>query len=74
MPRCHMTEKRNKWDTVRLERLRAGMTSAEIEALRARSESDPSSLTLDEVGVLFLETRARIRTIEAKARKKRGRG
>ena len=48
------------------------MTNAEIEALRTRSETDLDSLTLDEVGVLFLVTRDRIRTIEGNARKKRG--
>jgi DNA-directed RNA polymerase sigma subunit (sigma70/sigma32) len=48
------------------------MTRAEIDALQARSKTDLDSLTLDDVGVLFLETRDRIRTIEATARKKRG--
>ncbi len=48
------------------------MTDAEIDALRTRSEIDLNSLTLDEVGVLFLATRDRIRAIEARARKKRG--
>ena len=67
-----MTGKRHKWDRARAEKLRAAMSSAEIDALRARSEVDLNSLTLDEVGVLFLVTRERIRTIEARARKKRG--
>jgi DNA-directed RNA polymerase sigma subunit (sigma70/sigma32) len=44
------------------------MTDAAIADLFARSESDPASLTLDEVGVLFLVTRDRIRAIEARAR------
>jgi len=48
------------------------MTSAQIDALQARPMTDLDSLTLDEVGVLFLETRDRIRTIEAKAGKRRG--
>jgi DNA-directed RNA polymerase sigma subunit (sigma70/sigma32) len=67
-----MTGNSHKWDRVRAEQLRAIMTNLEIAALRARSETDLNSLTLDEVGVLFLETRERIRAIEAKARKKRG--
>jgi len=32
------------------------MTDEQIDALRARSEIDLNSLTLDEVGVLFLVT------------------
>jgi len=67
-----MTRKRYKWDRARLETLRAAMTSTQIDALQARSKTDLDSLTVDEVGVLFLETRDRIRAIEAKAKKKRG--
>jgi DNA-directed RNA polymerase sigma subunit (sigma70/sigma32) len=67
-----MTRKRYKWDRARLEALRATMTAAEIDALQARSRTDLDSLTLDEVGVLFLATSDRIRTIEAKARRKGG--
>jgi len=48
------------------------MSDADIAALSARSETSLNSLTLDEVGVLFLVTRERIRAIEAKARKNRG--
>ena len=67
-----MTGNSHKWDRERLEKLRATMSRSEIDALRARSEADLNSLSLDEVGILFLETRDHIRTIEAKARKKRG--
>jgi DNA-directed RNA polymerase sigma subunit (sigma70/sigma32) len=67
-----MTGKRQKWDRARLEKLRAAMSDAEIDSLQARSETALKSLTLDELGVLFLVTRERIRAIEAKARKKRG--
>jgi hypothetical protein len=67
-----MTTKGYEWDRARLEKLRATMTRAEIDALQARSKADLDSLTLDDVGLLFLETRDRIRTIEAKSRKKRG--
>jgi hypothetical protein len=38
------------------------------EDVNKRAESDPRSLTLDEVGVLFLVTRDRIRAIEGNAR------
>jgi DNA-directed RNA polymerase sigma subunit (sigma70/sigma32) len=67
-----MTGKSLKWDRARLEKLRATMTRAEIDALRARSNADLNSLSLDEVGILFLDTRDRIRAIEAKARGTRG--
>ena len=42
------------------------MTDAEIEALFERSRRDLDSLSIDEVGVLFLITRDRIRLIEAR--------
>jgi DNA-directed RNA polymerase sigma subunit (sigma70/sigma32) len=54
------------WDRKRSEKLRAAMTDAEIEALFERSKSDLDSLSIDEVGVLFLITRDRIRLIEAR--------
>jgi len=43
------------------------MSDADVEALKARSEADPDSLSMDELGVLFLVTRERIRAIEARA-------
>jgi DNA-directed RNA polymerase sigma subunit (sigma70/sigma32) len=43
------------------------MSDAEIEVLRQRYEKDPSSLTMDEVGVLYVVTRERIRDFERKA-------
>jgi DNA-directed RNA polymerase sigma subunit (sigma70/sigma32) len=58
----------DKWDLGRSERLRATLSASDIEALLVRSEKDPKALTLDEVGVLFLVTRDKIRAIEAKAR------
>jgi DNA-directed RNA polymerase sigma subunit (sigma70/sigma32) len=66
-----MTGKGPTWDRVRIEKLRAKMTDAEIDALRARSATDLNSLTLDEVGVLFLVTRDRLRLIEATAQMRR---
>ena len=56
------------WDRQRSEELRASLTNAEIEALSRRANSDPQSLTLDEVGALFLITRDRIRELEKIAR------
>jgi DNA-directed RNA polymerase sigma subunit (sigma70/sigma32) len=63
-----MSDKEPGWDRKRSEQLRATLTQAEIEALAKRAEADPRSLTLDELGVLFLVTRDRIRAIEGKAR------
>ena len=54
------------WDRKRSESLRASMTDAEIEALFERSRRDLDSLSIDEVGVLFLITRDRIRLFEAR--------
>ena len=67
-----MAEGNRNWDLKRSEQLRAKMSEAELLALQARSDADPGSLTLDEVGVLFLVTRERIRAIEAKALGKGG--
>jgi DNA-directed RNA polymerase sigma subunit (sigma70/sigma32) len=61
-----------EWDRARLEKLLAAMTMEEIDALHVRSKTEPKSLTLDEVGMLFLLTRDRIRALEAGARKERG--
>ena len=60
------------WDRKRSERLRASMSDEQIAALTARSERDPQSLSLDEVGVLYLVTRERIRDIEAQAKSSGG--
>jgi DNA-directed RNA polymerase sigma subunit (sigma70/sigma32) len=65
-----MNDNRPGWDRQRAEQLRATLSDAEIQALVKRAESDPTSLTLDEVGVLFLVTRDRIRAIEERARGK----
>jgi DNA-directed RNA polymerase sigma subunit (sigma70/sigma32) len=62
-----MSDNRPRWDRQRSEQLRATLSDAEIQALVRRAESDRTSLTLDEVGVLFLVTRDRIRAIEEKA-------
>jgi DNA-directed RNA polymerase sigma subunit (sigma70/sigma32) len=56
------------WDKKRCEALRARMSPAEITALLKRSRADSSQLTLDDVGVLFIVTRDRIRELEAQAR------
>jgi hypothetical protein len=67
-----MTDDRSKIDYDRLGKLRDSMSQSEIEALQARFKSNPSSLNLDEAGVLFLITREKIRGFEEKARRKRG--
>lgn len=66
-----MTRAGYEWDRARLEKIKETMSDAELAALKSRSETDPNSLTLDEVGLVFLITRDRIRTIEAEARKNR---
>ena len=63
-----MSDGESRWDRRRSEDLRSTLSEAEIEALAKRAESDPRALTLDELGVLFLVTRDRIRAIEAKVR------
>lgn len=60
------------WDRKRCEELKATMSNEDIAALRARSQRDPQSLSIEEIGVLFLVTRERIRAIEAKAKSGRG--
>jgi DNA-directed RNA polymerase sigma subunit (sigma70/sigma32) len=65
----NMTRAGYEWDRARLEKIKETMSDAELAALKSRSETDPNSLTLDEVGLVFLITRDRIRTIEAEARK-----
>jgi DNA-directed RNA polymerase sigma subunit (sigma70/sigma32) len=65
-----MNDSGSSWDRQRSEKLRATLSDAEIEALTKRAKSDPKSISLDELGVLFLVTRDRIRAIETKARGK----
>ena len=64
----------DRLDSEKLERVRNGMTAAEIETLRARFERDPNSLSREEIGVLYLVTREKIRGFEAKAQRKRDKG
>jgi DNA-directed RNA polymerase sigma subunit (sigma70/sigma32) len=61
-------------DWAKLERLRQEMTAADIEALRVRFDRDPNSLSPDEVAVLHLVTREKIRAFEAKAQRKQDKG
>ncbi len=56
------------WDVERAKRLRAAMSDADLEALRRKEAANPTSLTTDEVGILFVATRERIETLERKAR------
>jgi hypothetical protein len=55
------------WNLERAEELRAAMSDADIEALRLREQKDPRSLTIDEVGVLYVVTRERIHDLERQA-------
>ncbi len=52
------------WNLERAEELRAAMSDAEIQALRLREQTDPHSLTIDEVGVLYIVSRERIHNLE----------
>jgi hypothetical protein len=56
-----------RWNLERAEELRAAMSDAEIEALRLREQKDPRSLTIDEVGVLYVVARERIHILERQA-------
>ena len=62
-----MSQNDKSWDMLRVEQLRANMSANEIAALKAKGIANPASLTLDEVGVLFLVARDRIREIEHEA-------
>jgi DNA-directed RNA polymerase sigma subunit (sigma70/sigma32) len=64
-----MGKDERRWDRERSEKLRATMSAADIDALMQR---DPTSLSIDEVGVLFLVTRDRIRAIEAQLKNDSG--
>ena len=63
-----MTHDGRKFDEERLSKLLEGMSQVERERLEARSKADSKYLTLDEVGILFLMTREKIRAFEKKAR------
>jgi len=55
------------WDMLRVEKLRSAMSANDLSALVVKGKSDPASLSLDEVGILFLVTRERIRELERAA-------
>jgi DNA-directed RNA polymerase sigma subunit (sigma70/sigma32) len=63
-----MNEGGRKLDEERLSKLRNEMSDVDLKRLEARSKADSKSLTLDEVGILFIWTRERIRAFEKKAR------
>jgi hypothetical protein len=60
----------NELESGRFKRLRESMTQAEIESLKARFDSQPDSLSRNEIAVLYLVTRERIAVFESKARKR----
>lgn len=62
------------WSLERFENLLAAMSDADIEALWQRSEHDPKSLSIDEMGVLFLVLRKRVRALEARLKDDSGTG
>jgi ATP-dependent Clp protease ATP-binding subunit ClpA len=62
------------WHLERSEKLLATLSDADIEALWQRSEHDPKSLSVDEMGVLFLVLRARVRATEARLKNDSGTG
>ena len=63
-----MTQNDEKWDMARVQALREKLSDSEIEALRAKEAAAPGSLTLDEMSVLYLVTRERIKAMEREAR------
>ena len=65
-----MNDDSRKLDKERLSKLLEEMSPADRERLEARAKAGSKGLTLDEVGILFLITRERIRAIEKKARGK----
>jgi DNA-directed RNA polymerase sigma subunit (sigma70/sigma32) len=58
-------------DSERRRQLRQSMTAQELEALRLRFDREPNALSPDEVAVLYLSTKDRIRALEAKAQRNR---
>ena len=54
-------------DKERLAKLLEGMSQADRERLEAQAKAGAKALTMDEVGILFLMTREKIRAIEKKA-------
>jgi len=63
-----MNDDSRKLDNERLSKLLEEMNQADREGLEARAKAGSKDLTLDEVGVLFLINREKIRAIERKAR------
>jgi DNA-directed RNA polymerase sigma subunit (sigma70/sigma32) len=68
-----MTSQNDGLETQRFQKLRDAMSADDIEALQSRFKQDPDSLSADEVGVLYIVTREKIRAFEAKARRKKER-
>jgi DNA-directed RNA polymerase sigma subunit (sigma70/sigma32) len=59
-----------KLDRQRLAKALQDMSEQQRKQLQARSRTGPKSLTLDEIGMLFLMTRDKIREIERRGGKK----
>jgi DNA-directed RNA polymerase sigma subunit (sigma70/sigma32) len=58
----------------RLRELRDEMSQEQLEGLRVRFETNPDSVSVDEVRILYMVTREKIQVFEAKARRKLGAG
>jgi hypothetical protein len=59
-----MTDAGRKFDEARLSKLREAMSDAELKSLDARYKADRNSLREDEVGVLYVWTREKMREFE----------
>jgi hypothetical protein len=59
-----MNDDSRKVEKARVAKLREAMTDADIEQLKARSKASPRSLTLDEVDILFILAKERVRAGE----------
>ena len=65
-----LTSQNDDIETQRFQKLRDAMSADDIEALRARFKQNPNSLSADEVGVLYVVTKEKVRAFEMKARRK----
>jgi DNA-directed RNA polymerase sigma subunit (sigma70/sigma32) len=61
-----------KFDVARLSKLREALTDAELKSIEVRFKADRKSLSEDEVGILYVWTREKIREFEAWAAQRRG--
>ncbi len=67
-----MTSGGLQFDVARLSKLREAMTDADLRSIEVRFKADRKSLSEDEVGVLYIWTREKIREFEEWAAQRRG--